>query len=73
MSDFLTVAEVAAICRNDNATVINWIKAGKLRAIKPGQKWLITTVDLVEFLNVKPGADTFRAAASINAKIAQES
>ena len=52
---FLTADEVAAICRVTVYTVREWIKAGKLNAIKRGRSYLITEEDLTAYLKEKHG------------------
>ena len=38
---YLTVSEVAKIYRIKEFTVYEWIKLGKIKAIRKGKKWLI--------------------------------
>lgn len=49
------VPEVAEICRVTEATVREWIKSGKLKALKPGRSYLIDEEDLRFFLKEKHG------------------
>jgi excisionase family DNA binding protein len=46
-----TAKEVAIILKVTYRTVMNYIKAGKLKAGKIGREWKITETDLREFVN----------------------
>lgn len=47
----LTVHETALTLKVKESTVRTWIREKKLRAIKFGREWRITTTDLEKFLN----------------------
>ena len=48
--DLLTTAEAAAICRVSSRTIRNWIKAGRLRAVRLGNVYRIARYDLEDFI-----------------------
>ncbi len=50
MQKYLTTSDVAEMLQVTPETVWNWIRAGKLRAIKIGRGWRITEEDLKAFL-----------------------
>ena len=50
MDTFLTVEEVATKLQLHWQTILNYIKAGKLRAVKLGRGYRIDPVDLARFL-----------------------
>jgi excisionase family DNA binding protein len=50
-----TTDEVAAICRVTIWTVREWIKEGKMKAVKPGKAYLITETDLKNYLEEQHG------------------
>lgn len=51
MPKYLTSADVAEMLQVTPETVWNWIRAGKLRAIKVGRGWRIAEDDLKAFLS----------------------
>lgn len=57
----LTVADVALLTNYSKPTVIDWIRAGKLSAIRPGKEYVITIADYKQFVSDN----------RINAKIVQ--
>lgn len=52
---YYTTDEVAAITRVTKETVREWIKDGKLKAIKRGRSYLIPEADLKTFLEEAHG------------------
>lgn len=46
----LTVREVAAYLKVQEATVRNWIRDGDIRAIKFGRAWRVREDDLMKFV-----------------------
>lgn len=61
---FHTIPEVARILRVSDQSVRRWIKAGELRATKPGKEYRIGQSDLEEFLRAReprPKATTHRS------------
>lgn len=46
----LTVDEVAAHCRATSSTVRTWIKAGSLKTVRVGHRYLVRPLDLDNFL-----------------------
>lgn len=52
---FYTTDEVAVVCRVQKETVREWIKDGKIKAIKRGRSYLIAEEDLKEYLKEKHG------------------
>lgn len=52
---YYTTDEVASICRVKKETVREWIKDGKLPAVKRGRSYLIVEVDLKNYLEAKHG------------------
>lgn len=46
-----SLTEVIEILGVTRRTLYNWIKDGKIKAIKAGQQWRITQEALEEFLN----------------------
>ena len=52
--ELLSVKEVAEILRVSTQTIILWIKAGKLKAVKPGGAWRIRRSDLEELVEFTP-------------------
>lgn len=52
---YYTTDEVAAICRVKKETVREWIKDGKLNAIKRGRSYLIREYDLRNYLEEAHG------------------
>ena len=51
-TDLLLLPEVAEICRTSVNSVREWIRAGKLRAIRPGRRVLVRRADLDVLLTV---------------------
>lgn len=49
-TEFLTVFEVAELCRVHPATVRNWLRAGSLPGRHIGQQWRVRREDLDRFL-----------------------
>lgn len=45
-----TPPEVAAILKVTVPTILNYLKAGKMKGFKAANKWRIREVDLVEFM-----------------------
>ena len=55
MEEFLTLKEVAEILRVSTQSVVIWIKAGKLKAVKPGgRRWRVRKSDLEELVEFTP-------------------
>ena len=52
---FYLTDEVAETCRVTKETVREWIKDGKLVAVKRGRKYLISEEDFKNFLEVRHG------------------
>jgi len=53
MSDFLTVKDISSLVKVSRQTVVRWIRAGKLRALKPGGRlWRVRRSEFQRF--VKP-------------------
>jgi excisionase family DNA binding protein len=50
---FYTIPEVARILRVSDQSVRRWIKAGELRATKPGKEYRIGHTNLEEFLRAR--------------------
>ena len=52
MDEFLTVNEIAALLKVKRDTVVRWIMAGRLKALKPGggRFWRIRRADFQRFL-----------------------
>jgi excisionase family DNA binding protein len=50
---FYTIPEVARILRVSDQSVRRWIKAGQLRATKPGKEYRIGHTNLEEFLRAR--------------------
>lgn len=48
-----TLQEVATMLRLSRATIYNYVKQGKLKAVKIGLSWKIKEADLKEFINQK--------------------
>lgn len=46
----LVVPEFAAAARVEPATVTQWIRQGRLKAVKPGRDWLIPKSELDRML-----------------------
>lgn len=46
-----TLKEVATILRLSRATIYNYVKAGKLPAVKTGASWKVKEADLKAFIN----------------------
>jgi excisionase family DNA binding protein len=61
--DLLLVEEVAREMRAPVATVWCWIRAGKLRASRPGRRLLIRRSDLDAFLAASPANEAARQRA----------
>jgi excisionase family DNA binding protein len=53
----LTLKQIAKIFSVHPTTVHTWIKAGKLKAIKPGGELRIQQSEMVRFANEKYGAE----------------
>ena len=51
VTPIMTVDEVAEALKLDRSTVIQWIKDGKLEALKPGKSWLILTTSFDALLS----------------------
>jgi excisionase family DNA binding protein len=47
---YLSVDEVADLLRHDRKTILAWIKSGRLKATRPGRKYMIEQRHLMEFL-----------------------
>lgn len=50
MAEYLTVHEVAALCRVHPATVRRWLRSGLLPGRHVGQQWRVSQADLTGFL-----------------------
>lgn len=50
MDDYLTVNEVASICRVSTETVRKWLRAGSLAGVHLGRPWRVSRRVLMEFL-----------------------
>jgi excisionase family DNA binding protein len=59
-SPLLTVHETAEQLKVKESTIRTWIRESKLRAIKFGREWRVSTRDLEHFLNAN--ANMSRAA-----------
>jgi excisionase family DNA binding protein len=60
MARYVQLGEIAEILGVDHRTVLRWVNAGKLPAIKPGGKYLVAVEDLEKFLaerSTDPKAD----------------
>ena len=55
MTQLYTTDEVAEVCRVKKETVREWIKGGKLKAVKRGRSYLITEEELKNYLEEKHG------------------
>lgn len=51
MSNNKTVREIAIEYRQSEATVLKWIREGKLPAYRPGRKFLVKQEDLQRFIH----------------------
>lgn len=49
-----TLKEVATMLRLSRATIYNYVRQGKLKAVKIGLSWKIKEADLKEFVNQTP-------------------
>ena len=49
-SEYLTSDDVAALLLVDPRTVRNWIAFGRLPAVRPGRRWLVSRLDLYRFI-----------------------
>jgi excisionase family DNA binding protein len=47
---YLTPKEVATLLRVDTRTILNWLRAGKLEAVRFGRTWHIPTDQFVSSL-----------------------
>jgi excisionase family DNA binding protein len=50
MMEFLTVEEIANTLKVSVQTVRNWIKTGKLPALKVGRQWRVRKEDFEKYL-----------------------
>lgn len=50
MMEFLTVEEIASTLKVSVQTVRNWIKTGKLPALKVGRQWRVRKEDFEKYL-----------------------
>ena len=51
MTDFLTVKDISHLVKVSRQTVIRWIRAGKLRALKPGGRlWRVKLSEFQRFI-----------------------
>jgi excisionase family DNA binding protein len=60
MARYVQLGEIAEILGVDHRTVLRWVNAGKLPAIKPGGKYLVAVEDLEKYLaerSTDPKAD----------------
>jgi len=48
--DLMTVNEVAELLKVQEETIRNWLRSGKLKGVKLGNRWRVTTNDLEKFL-----------------------
>ena len=46
-----TIEEVAELLHTTRRTLYTYLKAGKLKAVKMGRKWLVTEENLKEFIS----------------------
>jgi excisionase family DNA binding protein len=46
MREFLTAGEIARTCRVSDETVRNWARAGRLKSIRIGRKFLFDKSDV---------------------------
>ena len=46
-----TIEEVAELLHTTRRTLYTYLKAGKLKAVKMGRKWIITEENLKEFIS----------------------
>jgi excisionase family DNA binding protein len=51
MNELLTIEEAAAKLKVTPKTVRNWIREGKIVAVKMGRFWRVTEEDLLAFVN----------------------
>lgn len=51
-----TVDEVASVLKLGRRTIMNYIKAGRIKAFKLGNKWCISEESLMLFLQTTPRA-----------------
>ena len=49
--EFLTAGEIANTCRVSDETVRNWARAGRLKAIRIGRKYLFAKRDIESMLD----------------------
>ena len=50
MGNYMTVREVSDKIRVDKNTIRIWIREGKLKAVKAGERWKISETSLDNFL-----------------------
>jgi excisionase family DNA binding protein len=56
MSDFLTVKDISYLVKVSRQTVIRWIRAGKLQALKPGGRlWRVRRSEFQRFVKLLGG------------------
>lgn len=49
-SNLLTVPEAAQMLRMSEHTIYLWLRSGKLKAVRPGKKWLIPEEEIRKLL-----------------------
>jgi excisionase family DNA binding protein len=47
---YLSVDEVAGLLRHDRKTILAWIKSGRIKATRPGRKYMINRRHFTEFV-----------------------
>lgn len=55
MERHYTTDEVASICHVKKETVRDWIRDGKIKAVKRGRSYLISETELRNYLEVQHG------------------
>lgn len=53
MDKVYTLKEVEELLKVSNRTLLNYIKAGKLNAVKIGRKWMVTEENIKKLLDGK--------------------
>jgi excisionase family DNA binding protein len=56
MPRFLNSAEASALLRVKRKTLLAWVRAGRVRAVRVRHKWLFPEQDLAQLLNSCPPA-----------------
>lgn len=69
---YYTTEEVAELLQVTPWTVTQWLKAGKLRGVQPGNHWRIGARDLARFLDSSANIPADDAPASTEPRPARE-